>query len=246
MGRCSLTRNAGCLELTNTARENIDRHLSSLRELHESNKGWEFLVAQWNFLCCIGLDEFYGCDINILPLIGQIPPHSEIIDIRTFLQHRLVEILLEKIESDESTILLDTKRMKNTPAEVLIPLIEELRRKEITNTSLRVEGREYLYYDVFMQEIDRKLIPNEGQRVDLEDLWLTAYGYQILTRSKIGLETDLVGLRKIERALNKRQIPLNLEGSQKDRVQNLTRISQTMKEFILSQAESVHSLEDNQ
>ncbi|MDF1541056.1 MAG: hypothetical protein P1Q69_19320, partial [Candidatus Thorarchaeota archaeon] len=104
------------------------------------------MVAQWNFLSNIGLDEFYGCDINIVPLIEQIPPQSDVVDIRTFLQHRLVEILLEKIESKESTILLDTKKMKDTPAEVLIPLIDELRKKEIANTTLHLEGKEYLYY----------------------------------------------------------------------------------------------------
>ncbi|MDF1538793.1 MAG: hypothetical protein P1Q69_07815, partial [Candidatus Thorarchaeota archaeon] len=101
------------------------------------------------------------------------------------------------------------------------------------------------YYDVFMHEIDRKLVPTKGQRVNLRDLWLTAYGYQILSRSRIGLDTDLRGLRKIERALSKRQIPLNLEASQKDKAQNPVRISETMKEFILSQAESVGTIEKN-
>ena len=192
------------------------------------------MVAQWKLLEKIGLPEFYGCDINIHPLLELIPHDSESIDVKTFLQHRIVEMLLARIDNGASTILLDIKKMKGKPAEVLIPHIKKIRRKEIQNVSVYLDAREILCYDVFMKETDRKLIPKQNQSVNLETLWLTAYGYQVLRKCRVGLHTDIEGLRKIERALSKIDAPLKLDiyGECKDSYK--TSISKSMREFILS------------
>ena len=91
-----------------------------------------------------------------------------------------------------------------------------------------------LQLDKALQDSIHKLIPKQNQSVNLETLWLTAYGYQVLRKCRVGLHTDIEGLRKIERALSKIDAPLKLDiyGECKDSYK--TSISKSMREFILS------------
>ena len=214
----------------------MDRYLSIVRERLEKAKGKDRLIHQWRFLENIGLDEFYGCDLKINPFLDQIPSDSDIIDIRSFLQHSLVEALLEQLESGTSTVLLNVEKMKRTPAEVLIPRILELRKNEIATTSVRVEGMILQYYDVFMKEIDREVFPSKGQSVILEDLWLTALGYQVLRESGIGFRTDITGLKKIEKALKKLDVTIKVENGNNNRTKQPARISDDLRDLVLSHA----------
>ncbi|MHA1638214.1 MAG: hypothetical protein ACTSUB_09400 [Candidatus Thorarchaeota archaeon] len=194
----------------------------------------ERMIAQWELLKELGLQEFYGCDINILPILKSIPANSDSVDVKIFLQHRLVEMLLEKLDAGASTILLDTKKMKGKPAEVLIPRIDQMRRNEIQNIAVCLEASEILCYDVFMKEIERKLIPKRNQSINLENLWFTAYGYEVLSKHNIGLHTDLKGLKKIEQSLKRLDAPLNLDNYDNMRTIYQVEISSPMREYILS------------
>ncbi len=243
----SATTYAGCRELTESSESlsDIDRYLTIVRDRLESTEGVDRLVHQWRFLEDIGLDEFYGCDINIIPFLDQIPPGSDIVDIRSYLQHSLVEALLDQLDSERSTVLLDVEKMKKTPAEILIPRIQDLRRKEIRNSQVRVKGRIYRYYDVFMNEIEREVIPFQGQTVNLEDLWLTAVGYQILSKAGVGIQTDLQGLRKIEKSLNRIEIPIKIDSEQNPIERNKIKISEALRNLILSQVPKYENHEED-
>ncbi|MHA1906826.1 MAG: hypothetical protein ACW98Y_06005 [Candidatus Thorarchaeota archaeon] len=234
---CLIT-NVGCKELTESSgtTSDMDRYLALVRERIEGSKGPERLLHQWQFLEDIGLEEFYGCDLNILPFLEQIPPGSDIVDIRTFLQHGLVEALLDILESGTSTVLLDVEKMKETPAEVLIPKIEDRRREEIASSQVHVKGRIFHHYDVFMNEIDKEVIPSHGNSVNLEDLWFTAIGYQVLIQSGVGVHTDIKGLKKIERALKKHDVSVTVENAEFRKTRNSSLISDALRDIVLSRA----------
>ncbi|MGY5851939.1 MAG: hypothetical protein RTU92_00060 [Candidatus Thorarchaeota archaeon] len=228
----------GWVQLTETAIDNIDidRYITSVKELLKTASGDEWLRIQWDFLDTVGLSELYGCDFNILPILEQIPPISDYVDVRSFLQHTLVESLLEKLEAGGTSLLLNVDKMKDTPAATLIPKILELRKYELDRTTVSIIGSELVIYDVFMKETDCKVIPDKGNSVLLENLWLTALGYEVLSKLDVGLQTDLKGLKRIQKAINKIGTDLQLERVNSRSVHLKTNMSEAMRALILKHA----------
>jgi len=188
--RLTQIKSAGVIE-----RYGFDDFLAIAREIRERVSDDVWLEVGWEILEGIGLEEFYGCDYDILAALEHIPPESALVDIQTFLRHSLVETLLEQFESGGTTVLLDIAKMVETPAAALIPRIIELRKEEIEKTVVSINGKELVLYNVYMEEIGRTTLPEES--VHLEPLWLTAYGYQTLCALGLGLFTNLEGLEKI-------------------------------------------------
>jgi hypothetical protein len=174
-----------------------------LRELRKTATEESWLRIGWEFLETMGLYELVGCDIDLMPILEQIPPGSEFIDVQCFLQHRVVEELLEKLDAGGSTLFLNPEKMKGTPAEALVPHIVELRRKELSNLQIPVLGKEIVIYNLDMEEIATQLIPDRGKPVLLEPLWMTALGREILSSLGMGLRTNMYGLKKVQRALRR-------------------------------------------
>jgi len=182
-------------------RYGFDDFLAIAREVRERVSDDVWLEVGWEILEGIGLEEFYGCDYDILTALEHIPPESALVDIQTFLRHSLVETLLEQLDSGGTTALLNIAKMVDTPAAVLIPRIIKLRKNEIEKTVVSINGRELILYNVYMEEVDRTTLPE--QSVHLEPLWLTAYGYQTLSALNFGLQTDLKGLERIKQTMTK-------------------------------------------
>ncbi|TFG34646.1 hypothetical protein EU527_02240 [Candidatus Thorarchaeota archaeon] len=196
-----------------------------------------WLEVGWDILEGMGLEELSGCDYDILTALEHIPSDSDLIDIQTFLRHTLVETLLEQFESGGTTALLDIERMVGTPADVLIPKILDLRREEMENTVITVVGKEVILYDVFMNMIGTITEPKEP--VILEDLWLTAYGCQVLSAMHLGLKTDLITLSKIKAVLEKMELTLNIEWSERVINKSHVNMSEAMKTLILRRASNL-------
>jgi len=209
-----------------------------LKSLKENLNGDEWLRAQWEFLESLGLDEFSGCDIDILPILEQIPVDAEEIDVQCFLQHTLVESLHERLEMGGNSILLDIDKMKETPASILIPRITELRKKELDEVVIQVVGKELIIYDVFMRELERTVIPDKGETVVLDELWLTAHGYRLLTSLGFGRRTDMKGLRKIQSALQNLDAPPKIEYIIEPKKVSKSNISSALSSLILERAGS--------
>jgi len=177
------------------------------REVRNSVSDDVWLEVGWDILEGMGLEELYGCDYDILIALENIPEGSDLVDIQSFLRHTLVEILLEQLDSGGTTVLLDIGKMVETPAAVLIPRIIELRKKEIDNLVVPIVGKKLTIFDVYMNEVGVTTDPKNS--VHLDDLWKTAYGFQILLSLNFRQRTDLDGLRKIEIIMER--IGLNLK-----------------------------------
>ena len=209
------------------------KNIAHLKSLKHVLKGEEWLQEQWSFLDQVGLSEFYGCEIDLVPILEQIPSDAEDIDIQCFLQHTLVENLHDQLENGGNSILLDIDKMKQTPASILIPRIVELRKKELNDTKIQVLGKEIIVYDVFMSEIERILIPDKGKNVLLDNLWLTAYGFRLLSSLGYGHRTDMKGLRKIQAAFEKLDVSPKIERVEHPRETSKNTISSAMRSLIL-------------
>jgi hypothetical protein len=198
----------------------------------------DWLKIGWDFLETMGVGELYGCDLNISPILERIPPGSDFVDVQTFLQHAVVEALLEKLDEGGATILLNTDKMNGTPAAVLIPRIHELRAKEMHNISIPVLGTELVIYDLFMNEIGKEIIPERGESVQLTDLWLTALGHEILSKLGFGLHTTMKGLEIIQSEFKKSSINYHLRRIKEESVAATSNVSDAMVSLILSKVNS--------
>ena len=212
----------------------IQRYLDSLRELQRTVTPADWLKIGWDFLETMGVGELYGCDLDIFPILDRIPPGSDFVDVQTFLQHAVVETLLEKLDEGYTTILLDTDKMDGTPAAVLIPRIHELRAKEMHNISIPVLGTELVIYDVEMNEIGSEIIPETGESVLLRELWLTALGHEILSRFGYGLRTTMKGFERVQREFKKSSIKHHLRRMKEDSNSIPPNVSEAMASMILS------------
>lgn len=193
-----------------------------------------WLEVGWDILKGMGLEELHGCDYDILEALENIPQDSDLIDIQSFLRHTLVETLLEQFENGGTTILLDIEKMLNTPASVLIPRIVELRKKEIETIVIPLIGKKLAVYDVFMNEVG--MTTNPAEPIHLEDLWMTAYGFQVLSLLNLGLRTDLDGLRKIETIMDRIGMKLQVRTVQASFDNPRSKMSDAMYSLIMKRA----------
>lgn len=199
----------------------------------KSAEGEGRLQAGWHFLEAMGLEEFVGCDIDITPILNQIPSGSDFVDVQCYLQHTLVEALLDNLQSGGTSILLDINRMKDSPASVLVPLIERQRKEELGHTQLYIVGREMIQYDVYMEESARTLVARKRNPVLLENLWLTSVGYQVLSDLGMGICTDMRGLRQIRKLLRKSGIDIPVMVEPDPTANPPVKMSSSLRELIL-------------
>jgi len=212
----------------------IQRYLNSLKELQRNVTPEDWLKIGWDFLETMGVGELYGCDLDIIHVLDRIPPGSDFIDVQTFLQHAVVETLLETLDNGSSTILLDIDKMDGTPAAVLIQKILDAREKEMKDISIPVVGTELIIYDIQMREIGTEIIPASGESVLLRELWLTATGHDILSKSDFGLRTTMKGFEQIQIEFKKAGIKYQLRSEADDTIVKPAKVSEAMASLILS------------
>jgi len=212
----------------------IQRYLNSLMELQRTVTPEDWLKIGWDFLETMGVGELVGCDLDITPILERIPPGSDFIDVQTFLQHAVVETLLEELEEGCSTILLDVEKMNGTPAAVLIPKILQLRHEEMDQISIPILGSELIIYDVQMREIGTEIVPAPGESVLLRELWLTATGNEILSKLGCGLRTTIKEFGKVKQEFKKAGIKFNIRRVPNESDLKPSWVSDAMTSFILS------------
>ena len=227
--RISRIKSAGVIE-----RYGFNEFLAFAKEVRNKVSDDVWLEVGWDILEGMGLDELNGCDYDILEALENIPPESDLVDIQSFLRHTLVETLLEQFESGGTTVFLDIGKMLETPSAVLIPRIVELRKKEIENTVIPIIGKKLAIYDVFMNEMG--MITDPKNSVHLDDLWMTANGFQVLILLGFGLRTDLDGLRKIEVVMERIGMNLTTENVTEPIVNPKSQMSDAMHSLLIRRA----------
>jgi len=233
--RISSIRSGGVIE-----RYGFDEFLELAREVRTKVSDDVWLEVGWEILEGLGLEELYGVDYDILTALEHIPPESDVIDIQSFFRHTLVETMLEQFESGGTTVLLDIGKMVGTPMDVLIPQIIELRKNEIGQLTLPIIGREIDIYNVYMEKTGSISIPKEP--VLLHDLWMTAYGCQILTTLGFGLCTNLEGLKKIEIVLKRMGFILKSSRADQTIQYRYSKMSSAMRMLLLKRAKNHSSV----
>lgn len=114
--------------------------------------------AQLEFLSSIGMPELASYDGDIVDILLRIPEKCSYGEGREILYEEIVGLLRTQLESGGSTLLFNVDALSSTKGSVLIPLILERRMEEMDNLNICVSDKE----------------------LNLEEIWQTYYGAQIL------------------------------------------------------------------
>lgn len=167
-------------------------------------------AAQRGIMVGLGLGELSGYDGNPRSLLARTTDgmtYSE--DVERIHEH-VLDLLEHQISRGGSTLFLDAELMKRTGASRLLPIMVEQRKREI----------------------DEIRIPKRGSKVYLRGLWLTHYGFEILSVLGLGLRTDLQGLNQIEACFSNLGFELVVDDSPDSRANGSVNTSSSLQRHV--------------
>ncbi|MFW9959292.1 MAG: leucine-rich repeat domain-containing protein [Candidatus Odinarchaeota archaeon] len=137
--------------------------------------------VQQDILCAMGLGRYGFIDCDLSDLLLSVPADAPIEVAREKVAESLIEKIVGAVDNEGTTTGLNIGELSSQHAEMakIADDIIELREAEMQR--VRVEMRD--------------------DKVDLRELWLTAYGYEVLTALGMRVTTDLEGLQRIKAAL---------------------------------------------
>ena len=145
--------------------------------------------AQRGLLHGFGIPEIAGFDGNPRKLLELTESGMSFEEVRQAVFDRAVQLLEVQMNVGGPTLFLDIERMRETSASKLIPLIAEQRKHELENSIILVKG----------------------SKVFLKPLWLTHYGFKILSATGMGLTTDLEGLDRLRKYFEEIDLELSTQ-----------------------------------
>jgi len=163
-------------------RERIDTILQRMTPL-------QWYAAQRGLLEGLGLSEIAGYDGDPQLLLETASKKMSYDEARQVIFDTAVKLVEDQVLSGGPTLFLDIETMKETSASKLIPLIVEKRKYEVENTTLLIKG----------------------SKIFLKPLWLTHYGFKILSANEMGLTTDFEGLESLRGSFDELDIEIATE-----------------------------------
>ncbi|MFW9849812.1 MAG: hypothetical protein ACFFF4_11770 [Candidatus Thorarchaeota archaeon] len=170
--------------------------------------------AQKGFLEGMGMPELSGFDGDPSLMLKNIDESSDFHSVRSSVFDSTTELLEEQLENGGSTLFLDVGKISGTRAVGLIPLITELRDKEMESVVIQIGGNQ----------------------VNLLPLWLTHWGYEILSVLRFGLTTDLEGYDLIQRNLGKLGFEIRTEDVGLQKIDSPKNMSEGLIDYIYTLA----------
>lgn len=145
--------------------------------------------AQRGLLQGLGISELTGFDGDPSLLLEKAIIETSFDEARQVIFDTTVRLLETQVNEDGPTLFLDIEKLRNTSASKLIPLIVEKRKQELENAMILVKG----------------------SKVFLKPLWMTHYGFNILSASGMGLMTDLDGLETLRKYFDELDMELSIQ-----------------------------------
>jgi len=142
--------------------------------------------AQRGLLHGLGIPEIAGFDGDPRKLLELTEVGMSFEEARQVVFDRAVQLIERQLNVDGPTLFLDIEKMRKTSASKLIPLIVEQRKRELENSTILVKG----------------------SKVFLRSLWLTHYGFKIMSAIGMGLTTDLENLESLRKSFGELDLEL--------------------------------------
>ncbi len=166
--------------------------------------------AQKGLLEGLGISELSGFDGDPALILQNFYDSTEFHSIRSRVIDVVIGLLDEQLSSGGPTMFLDVKKMVGTRASKLIPLITTLRDSEVENAVVQIGGN----------------------RANLLPLWLTHWGFEILSVLRFGLTTDIDGLDLIQRNFKKLGFELETENTDPVEIETPKNMSKGLIDFV--------------
>ncbi|MFQ5834048.1 MAG: hypothetical protein ACE5H4_15195 [Candidatus Thorarchaeota archaeon] len=168
--------------------------------------------AQKGMLEGLGMSELAGYDGDPRRLIEGVNEHQDVEPALDMIYDTALELLSEQFQQGGPTLFLDTGAMRNTRASRLIPTILDRRKRE-------------------MEDIT---VPILDGRAHLQSLWLSSYGFDVLTALKTGLTTDTWGLDRVKVAMEEMGCNLRAERVDTLDIGYSKIVSESFRRFVFS------------
>lgn len=167
------------------------------------------------------MSELVGFDGDLLRIIENIPRDDAFQTTRSILYSELMKYIDDQIDSGGPTLFFDIEKMQTLPSATLVVKIVERRKREI-----------------------EKLHFKEDDVIDLRQLWLTSYGFQVLQALEMGLFTDREGLKDIRSAFI--DIGVELQTTiREDPINPNIRLSESMMKYVYEMVDSKTKKKDS-
>ncbi|MFW9804502.1 MAG: leucine-rich repeat domain-containing protein [Candidatus Thorarchaeota archaeon] len=142
---------------------------------------WNDRRVQQDMLLALGLGRYGFIERNLSDLFSEIPPDTNLEMAQGLMLPAVLEAIAESSETGGPTTGLHLEEFPQDDLEIMkyTPGILETRRAEIEQVGVGVSELNY---------------------VDLRELWLTAYGYEVLSALDMRFATDKQGLERVKRA----------------------------------------------
>jgi hypothetical protein len=161
-----------------------------------------------------GLSHFKGYDCDINGVLEGIPNSHSYEEVSASLKSIISQGLIAQVQSGGPTHLIDVKLSRGIPElAVIAPAILELRKKELEQVVLVFSKTE----------------------VNLQPLWETSYGFDMLSALCLGLSTNLQGIERIRTELVSEGIDLQIT-EDIDSEYSPSTISEELREYIIMHA----------
>ena len=174
------------------------------------NSTTRVMEKQFHILHVLGMSELTGLDVSLYEAIKAAPVRKGLTDFIDYIYREIVKIMDDQINREGFIAFFNIEKMKESYAAYLIPKILKRRQEEFKELCL--------YQD-------------ESGLIDLTPLWVTSFGYNILSALDMGQEIESTNFDEIEKSLKKvnLQVCISMEAAKES-----VSISEELKEFVLS------------
>ncbi|MHA2140247.1 MAG: hypothetical protein ACXADC_10035 [Candidatus Thorarchaeota archaeon] len=172
--------------------------------------------AQKGLLEALNMEELSGLDTDPKEILTDVSAEDGFESSKEQIYDKVVELLAEQVERGGSTLFLDVLKMKDTRASRLIPSIVKQRKNELEDLEVQtLRGTGFLH-----------------------SLWMTSYGYDILSALDYGLTAKTEELNQIRAVFDEADFDLAIERVSSIDHPNWSNTSRSFRRFVFRLARS--------
>jgi len=176
----------------------------------------DWFDAQKGLLESLNMAELSGLDTDPKEILANVTAEDSYESSRERIYDRVVELLADQVERGGPTLFLDVPTMQDTRASRLIPSVVRQRKSEIENLEVQsLRGTTFLH-----------------------SLWMTSYGFDVLSALDCGLTVNSEGIKRVREAFEEAGFNLAIERVNSVVHPNWNRTSRSFKRFIFRLARS--------
>jgi hypothetical protein len=176
----------------------------------------DWFDAQKGLLESLNMHELSGLDSDPMEILADVSTDEDYESSRERIYDRVVELLANQVEGGGPTLFLDVLKMQDTRASRLIPSIVKQRKTELEGLEVQtLRGISFL-----------------------QSLWMTSYGFDMLSALDCGLTANSIDMKQIAAAFEETDFELRIK-----RVESITHpswdnSSRSFRRFIFRLARS--------